>query len=111
MTALSYSADPERVSKFVEDFVICQMNGKDLYDVWTPDKPYDYLMRLLQQQGVKEIEPRLCNQSAANTILANYQVGLYNAENKKCLGLGWGENIQIAKDTAALDAIQRIFSA
>ncbi|KAL1502458.1 hypothetical protein ABEB36_007596 [Hypothenemus hampei] len=108
--ALSYSADPERVKLFVNDFVVCQMNGKDVYDIWTPDNPYDYLLKLLQEKGITNVEPRLCNQSATNTILANYQVGLYNSEDKSCLGLGWGENIQIAKNSAALDAIQRIYN-
>lgn len=86
--ALSLSSDPARVKQFVNDFVIVQMNGKDIYDIWTPENPYGYLVTLLKERGVEEVEPRLCNQSASNTILANYQVGLYNAKDKSCLGLG-----------------------
>ncbi|XP_066153875.1 large ribosomal subunit protein mL44 [Euwallacea fornicatus] len=110
VSALSVSSDFQRVQQFVNDFVIVQMNGKDIYDIWTPEKPYEYLIKLLQEKGVSEVELRLCNQSAINTILANYQVGLYNAKDKSCLGLGWGENVKIAKDTAALNALQRIYS-
>lgn len=109
VAALSFSNDLSRAQLFVKDFVISQMNGKDVYDIWNPEKPFDYLVNLLKDRGVKEIEPRLCNESAANTILANYQIGLYDTSDKKLLGIGWGESIQIAKDTAALDAIQRIY--
>ncbi|XP_050302439.1 39S ribosomal protein L44, mitochondrial [Anthonomus grandis grandis] len=109
--ALSLSSKENRVPSFINDFVIAQMCDKEIYDIWTPEKPYDYLLKLLQERGINEVEPRLCNQSATNTILANYQVGLYNPSDKSCLGLGWGENIQIAKETAALDGIQRIYSS
>ncbi|EFA05348.1 large ribosomal subunit protein mL44 [Tribolium castaneum] len=103
VAALEVSQGQERVQLFVKDFLLSQLNGKDVYDVWAPDSPLDYLRSLLPKQ---EIESRLCNKSAVNTILANYQVGLYC--NKKLLGLGWGESVEIAKDTAALDAIQRL---
>ncbi|XP_030759678.1 39S ribosomal protein L44, mitochondrial [Sitophilus oryzae] len=111
VAALSLSSDLERAQLFVKDFVIAQMNGKDIYDIWTPEKPYEYVVKLLEQRGIKKVEPRLCNQSAVNTILANYQVGLYDSNNKSLLGIGWGENVQIAKDTAALDAIQRLYNS
>ncbi|RZC40427.1 39S ribosomal protein L44, mitochondrial [Asbolus verrucosus] len=106
VAALTMSQDLKRAQLFVKDFLLSQLTGKDIYDIWNPDKPLEYLKSLLQQKGIDEIEPRLCNQSATNTILANYQVGLYN--NRKLLGIGWGESIEIAKETAALDAIQRI---
>ncbi|KAF7268063.1 hypothetical protein GWI33_018761 [Rhynchophorus ferrugineus] len=109
VAALESSSGLERAQLFVKDFVIVQMNGKDVYDIWTPERPFDYLMKLLEEKGIKEVEPRLCNQSAVNTILANYQVGLYNKADKKLLGIGWGESVKIAKDTAALDAIQKIY--
>jgi large subunit ribosomal protein L44 len=107
VAALKVSQDLSRAQLLLKDFLLCQLNGKEIYDVWNPDSPLDYLTRLLKQRGVKEVEPRLCNQSATSTILANYQVGLYN--DKKLLGIGWGESVEIAKDTAALDAIHRIY--
>lgn len=66
-------------------------------------------MSMLEKKGITEIDPRLCNESASNTILANYQVGLYS--NKKLLGIGWGESVEIAKETAAIDAIKRLYNA
>ncbi|CAH0548970.1 unnamed protein product [Brassicogethes aeneus] len=107
VAALKLSQDTQRAELFVKDILLCQMNGKDVYDIWNPERPFEYLTDLLKQKGISDIEPRLCNESAKNTILASYQVGLYN--NKKLLGLGWGESIAIAKDTAAIDAIQRIY--
>lgn len=107
VAALKASQDLSRAQLLLKDFLLCQLNGKEIYDVWNPDSPLDHLTRLLKQRGVKELEPRLCNQSATSTILANYQVGLYN--DKKLLGIGWGESVEIAKDTAALDAIHRIY--
>nr|XP_023014770.1 39S ribosomal protein L44, mitochondrial isoform X1 [Leptinotarsa decemlineata]XP_023014772.1 39S ribosomal protein L44, mitochondrial isoform X2 [Leptinotarsa decemlineata] len=108
VAALKQSQSLERADNFVKDFVMSQLNGKDVYEIWDPKEPFEYLMKLLREKGVTEVEPRLCNQSATNTILACFQVGLYS--DKKLLGLGWGENIQIAKETAAIDAIQRIYS-
>ncbi|XP_060532919.1 large ribosomal subunit protein mL44 [Cylas formicarius] len=107
VAALKQSQSLERANFFVNDFLLSQMNGKDLFDIWSPENPFDYLLNILQGKGIKEVEPRLCNQSATNTILANYQVGLYS--DKKLLGIGWGENIKTAKDMAALDAIQKVY--
>ncbi|XP_044261320.1 39S ribosomal protein L44, mitochondrial [Tribolium madens] len=106
VAALKESQNQERAHLFIKDFLLSQLTGKEIYDIWTPDSPLAYLTSLLSKKGVTEIEPRLCNKSATNTILANYQVGLYN--NKKLLGIGWGESVEIAKDTAALNAIQRL---
>lgn len=62
------------------------MNGKEISDIWEPKDPYDYLMKLLKDNGIEDVEPRLCNESASNSILACFQVGIYS--NKKLLGLG-----------------------
>lgn len=86
VAALKQSTDEKRTRTFVNDFLICQLNGKDIFDIWDLNNPYEYLLQILKEKGYSEIEPRLCNQSATNTILANYQVGLYS--NKKLLGIG-----------------------
>ncbi|XP_028141884.1 39S ribosomal protein L44, mitochondrial [Diabrotica virgifera virgifera] len=108
VAALKRSQDVARAENFVKDLVLTQLNGKDVYEIWDPKEPYEYLTKLLKERGITAIEPRLCNESASNTILACFQVGLYS--NKKLLGLGWGENIKTAKETAALNAIQRLYS-
>ncbi|KAK5638020.1 hypothetical protein RI129_012315 [Pyrocoelia pectoralis] len=102
--ALNRSTSEDRAHVFVSDFLICQLNGKDIYEVWDPKNPYDILKQLVG----REIEPRLCNESASNTILANYQVGLY--DNRQLLGIGWGESVEIAKETAAMHAIKKLYN-
>ncbi|XP_018333693.1 39S ribosomal protein L44, mitochondrial [Agrilus planipennis] len=104
--ALNESSGLERAELFLKDFLLTQLSDKDIFDIWEPEKPYEYFIGIAKELGYKDVEPRLCNESATNTILANYQVGLYS--NKKLIGLGYGETIENAKDTAALDAIQKI---
>lgn len=91
MGALKYSKDEYRAENFVKDFVLTQMNGKEISDIWEPNKPYEYLTCLLNEKGINDLEPRLCSKSASNTILACYQVGIYS--NKKLLGLGKNTNV------------------
>ncbi|KAL3270937.1 hypothetical protein HHI36_021442 [Cryptolaemus montrouzieri] len=107
IAALKQSQDLERAKKFIKDFLIVQLNGQTVFDLWEPEEPIEYLNNILKKKGIEQFEARLCNESASNTILANYQVGLYS--NKKLLGIGWGENVEIAKNTAALDAIRRMY--
>lgn len=82
MAALCQSRDLSACQLFVKDFLISQLNGKEIFDIWNPRDPYEYLIKLLKT----DLEPRLCNQSATNTILANYQVGLY--DKQKLMGIG-----------------------
>lgn len=86
VAALLLSSDENRTKLFVKDILFAQLVDKDTFEIWDPPQPYEYLTKVLREKGINEIEPRLCNQSASNTILANYQVGLYN--NKKLLGIG-----------------------
>lgn len=86
VAALLHSSNENRAKLFVKDILFAQLVNKDIYEIWNPDKPYEYLTNILKERGITEIEPRLCNQSAINTILANYQVGLYS--DKKLLGIG-----------------------
>lgn len=108
VAALKRSQDLARAENFIKDFVLVQLNGKNVYDIWNLKDPYEYLTRLLKEKGITDIEPRLCAVSASNTIMSCYQVGLYS--DKKLLGIGWGENTKIAQETAAVDAIRRLHS-
>ncbi|KAK4878520.1 hypothetical protein RN001_011026 [Aquatica leii] len=106
ITAALNQTNTDRTDMFIDDFLICQIHNKDIFEIWDVKNPYELLVQLSKEKGVSDIEARLCNQSASNTILANYQVGLYS--NKKLLGIGWGESIDTAKETAALDAIRKL---
>ncbi|KAF5290060.1 hypothetical protein FQA39_LY14841 [Lamprigera yunnana] len=103
VVAALHRSNVERTNLFINDFLLCHLNGKDMYDVWDLKDPYGILLKLSKQKGIAEIEFRLCNQSATNTILANYQRFPHNTN----FTTGWGESVDIAKDTAALDAIRK----
>nr|XP_022901045.1 39S ribosomal protein L44, mitochondrial [Onthophagus taurus] len=104
IAALEKSSGLDTTQKFLNDFLIAQLRGKELFDIWNLENPYLFLKDLLKNE---QIEPRLCNQSGINTILANYQVGLFS--EKKLLGIGFGENVEVAKNTAALDVLNKIY--
>lgn len=66
-----------------------QLCGKDINELWNVEEPLKLLQTLLKT----EPEPRLCNHSAGNTILAAYQVGLY--VEKRCVGIGEFSGIKV----------------
>lgn len=110
MSALQKSSsDEERTRLFVKDFLITQLQGADVNDIWQSEQtPMDQLVKILSERGESAPEPRLCNASAVNTILAAYRVGLYDSK-KEMIGIGWGESVEIATDVAARDALQRLY--
>lgn len=101
--ALLLSSGPDRASGFVRDFVLTQLAGKDITPLCSPQKPLETLKSSL---GLP-IESRLIAESGKNSLLANYQVGIYS--NKKLVGRGCGESPQIAEEMAALDGLWRIW--
>lgn len=101
--ALVESSGPDRASAFVRDFVITQLVGKDISPLCTPENP----LRTLETTLGSPIESRLIAESGKNSLLANYQVGIYS--NKKLVGRGCGESPQIAEEMAALDGLWRIW--
>ncbi|KAH8278472.1 hypothetical protein KR018_003838, partial [Drosophila ironensis] len=105
--ALADSSGLERAFLFVRDFICTQLNQKDLLDVWTPKEPLQLLDKICQERKLGEPEPRLLGDCGRNTVLAAYQVGIYG--NRQLLGQGFGEDLHTATETAALDALQRLF--
>lgn len=71
---------------FLNDFLVSQLTGKDLFDIWQPEQPFEELKFVLEQKGVSDVEARLCNAVGKNTILATYRIGLYH--EKKLIGIG-----------------------
>lgn len=86
VAALKHSKNQTTAETFVKDFVVSNMHEKEISDIFEPKDPYDYLMTILNDKGIKDVEPRICNEAAPNTILACFQVGIYS--NKKLLGIG-----------------------
>lgn len=86
VAALEKSQSLNRANTFIKDFLIVQLNDKDLFDLWEPKEPYNQLQKELEKRGILNVEPRLCNVAGKNTILAAYRVGLY--VEKKLIGIG-----------------------
>lgn len=104
--ALLESSGEEKSAHFVRDFVITQLQGKDVNEYWNIDDPWTILTNFVEKEGAK-IEPRLIGEAGKNTLLACYRVGLYI--EKKMLSSGFGETIAIAKEMAAREALRKIF--
>ncbi|XP_030556176.1 39S ribosomal protein L44, mitochondrial [Drosophila novamexicana] len=105
--ALADSSGVERAFLFVRDFICTQLNQKDLLEIWTPEQPLQLLSEVCTQRQLGEPEPRLLGDCGKNTVLAAIQVGIY--ANRQLLGKGFGENVQTATETAAIDALQTVF--
>ncbi|XP_053565818.1 39S ribosomal protein L44, mitochondrial [Bombina bombina] len=105
--ALLESSDPERTSLFIRDFLITQLIGKDLFDIWTVADPMSLLVEELSKRDVSLPEPRLTRQSGASTVLPLYFVGLYC--DKKLIAEGPGESVSAAEEEAARVALRKLY--
>lgn len=61
----------------VQDFLVTQLIGKDLFDMWKVVNPMGVLVEELSRRGVSLPEPRLIQSSGASTALPLYFIGLY----------------------------------
>lgn len=107
VAALNVSAGLDRCHLFVRDFVLTQLIGKDIYDIWKIEEPVNVLSDILMRSGQGEPEPRLLFQSGKNTIQSVYHVAMYS--DKQFVGAGFGETITVAVEQAAWDALRRLF--
>ncbi|CAH0758692.1 unnamed protein product [Diatraea saccharalis] len=103
---LLQSSGEERTAHFVRDFVISQLQGKDVNEYWVIPNPYSMLTNILKEDGA-ELEPRLIGEAGKNTLLACYRVAIY--VNKNMISSGYGETVAIAKEMAAREALKKIF--
>lgn len=97
----------ERAQLFVRDFVLTQLIGKDVCELWEIPNPHERLAAVLQDSGRAPAEPRLLWESGRNTLEASFCVGFYS--DKQFLGCSVGETLTIAKEMAARDALRRFF--
>ncbi|XP_068623361.1 large ribosomal subunit protein mL44-like [Battus philenor] len=104
--ALLKSSGEERAAYFVRDFVITQLQGKDVNEYWKIEDPWAMLVGIMDKQGVT-LEPRLIGEVGKSTLLACYRVGLY--VEKKMFSSGFGETITCAKEMAAIEGLKKIF--
>lgn len=94
---------------FVRDFVCTELNQQDINELWVIEEPYALLEKICAKYGIKNVEPRLIGETGKNTILATCHIGIYDADTKKLLGTGFGENYDNGIHLAATDALTRLF--
>uniref|UniRef100_A0A8C9L9C2 Large ribosomal subunit protein mL44 n=1 Tax=Pavo cristatus TaxID=9049 RepID=A0A8C9L9C2_PAVCR len=75
--ALLGSSGPERAGLFVRDFLIPQLIGKDLFEIWEVVNPMGLLVEELAKRNISPPEPRITRQLGVSTVLPLYFVGLY----------------------------------
>lgn len=105
--ALFESSGEARAFEFIRDFIITQLNQKDINEFWKIDNPQELLKEICKDKKLGEPEPRLISEVGKNTLLAAYEVGLYC--NKRQIGSGFGEDVTVATEEAAKDALRRFF--
>ncbi|NXS52143.1 RM44 protein, partial [Brachypteracias leptosomus] len=105
--ALLESSGPERTGTFVRDFLIPELIGKDLFEIWEVVNPMGLLVEELAKRNISPPEPRITRQLGASTVLPLYFVGLYC--DKKLVAEGPGETVLAAEEEAARVALRRLF--
>lgn len=105
--ALQESSSAERTGFFIRDFVVSQLIGKDLFDMWTVVNPMGLLVEELAKRNIPPPEPRLIRSAGASTVLPLYFVGLYS--DKKLLAQGPGETLVAAEEEAARVALLKLY--
>ncbi|XP_067158001.1 large ribosomal subunit protein mL44 [Apteryx mantelli] len=105
--ALLDSSGPEKTGIFVRDFLIPQLIGKDLFEIWEVINPMGLLVEELTKRNISSPEPRITRQSGVNTVLPVYFVGLYC--DKKIIAEGPGETLLAAEEEAARVALRKLY--
>lgn len=104
--ALLESQGEHRAEMFVLDFIVPQLIGKDINELWNITNPMGLLVAMLKESGRGEPEPRLLWSSAKNTLMPLYYIGIYS--DKKLIGKSPGESAIIAEELAAREALKSL---
>ncbi|KAK6296818.1 39S ribosomal protein L44, mitochondrial-like [Coregonus clupeaformis] len=105
--ALQESSGAERAGLFLRDFLVTQLVGKDLFEMWSVVNPMGLLVEELSKRNVALPEPRLTRSAGAGTVLPLYFVGLYS--DKKLLAEAPGETVLAAEEEAARVALRKLY--
>ncbi|KAJ8256891.1 hypothetical protein COCON_G00190430 [Conger conger] len=105
--ALQESSGAERTGFFLRDFLVPQLIGKDLFEMWTVLNPMGLLVEELSRRGQPLPEPRLTRSAGASTVLPLFFVGLYS--DRKLLAEGPGETVLAAEEEAARVALRKLY--
>ncbi|GAB5576042.1 39S ribosomal protein L44 [Prionailurus iriomotensis] len=143
--ALLQSSGPERTALFIriwrpldslkssrlEDFLITQMTGKELFEIWKIINPMGLLVEELKKRNISAPESRLTRQSGSTTALPVFFVGLYWGSqviwgllivafanqvyvvylecDRKLIAEGPGETVLAAEEEAARVALRKLY--
>ncbi|NXS92888.1 RM44 protein, partial [Jacana jacana] len=105
--ALLESSGPENTGVFVRDFLIPQLIGKDLFEIWEVINPMGLLVEELTKRNISSPEPRITRQLGVSTVLPLYFVGLYC--DKKIIAEGPGDTLLAAEEEAARVALRKLY--
>jgi large subunit ribosomal protein L44 len=105
--ALLQSSGSERAALFIRDFLITQMTGKELFEMWQIINPMGLLVEELKKRNIPAPESRLTRQSGSTTALPLYFVGLFC--DRKLIAEGPGETVLVAEEEAARGALRRLY--
>ncbi|XP_043854542.1 39S ribosomal protein L44, mitochondrial [Dromiciops gliroides] len=105
--ALLQSSGPLKTSVLHQDFLITQMTGKELFEMWKVVNPMGLLVDELTKRNISAPEPRITRQSGSSTVLPLYFVGLYC--EKKLISEGPGETVLVAEEEAARVALRKLY--
>ena len=78
--SVSQFQNEERVKFFVLDFIIPQLVGKDISELWMVENPISVVAGILERAGRGPPEPRLLYSSGKNTLMSLFTVGIYSDE-------------------------------
>jgi len=109
LQVININEGPIAAGRFLLDFVIPCLNGKDILDdVWKPNDPMLLLMNEMRQRNKSLPEARLSKQSGINTVLPLFYVALFS--DTEFLAESAGESIPLAETDAAKQALKQLYN-
>lgn len=76
----------EKACAFIRDFILPQLIGEDIDEIYPITNAMEKLAKMLKEQGRGAPEPRLIDQLGQSTLVSCYLVGIYS--DQKLLGKG-----------------------
>ena len=108
LEVINISEGPVSAGRFLLDFLIPTINGKDILDdIWMPTDPMKLLAEEMELRKMPLPEARLTKQSGINTVLPVFFVALFSGQ--KMLSHSGGESISLAETDAAKIALKRLY--
>ncbi|XP_031554563.1 39S ribosomal protein L44, mitochondrial-like [Actinia tenebrosa] len=94
-------------NKFIQDFIITQLQGQELSNLLTFKDPENLLKDILLAEGKPKPEARVIRESGKRTHLPVFVVGIFSGDTM--LGEAASYNITKAKNQATLASLMKLF--